>query len=127
MQIIKNSNQQLINKITGNYYTDLLAGASTASSGAAVGQNLTYTALLIPDAVLVSEIAFNQTNTAVGISFKCNLYDANPATLLPNNKLLASDVTISADAAGTKVIAINRVLKGLYYLAVTRNGGASPT
>jgi hypothetical protein len=127
MQIIKNTNQQLIQKIPGNYYTDELAGTSTASSGSAVGQSITYTALLISDSIPIIELAFNQTNTAVGVSYKCNVYDSDPLTLLPRNKLLGSDVVLSADTAGVKIVPVNRVLKGLHYLAVTRTGGASPT
>jgi hypothetical protein len=126
MQIIK-SNQPLIKKIPGNYYTDVLAGTSSASSTTAIGQSVTYVALWFPESTFVSEIAFNQTNTAVGISHKCNLYDADPNTLLPKSKLLTSDVTISADAAGVKSVPINAVLQGFYYLAITRSGGAAPS
>jgi hypothetical protein len=127
MQIIKNTNQQLIKKIPGNYYTDLLCGASTGiSSGAILNNALNYYAIIIPESLLISEIAFRQTTTAAGVSFKMNLYDSYPDTLLPRNKLL-TDTIVSADNLGIKSLPVNRVLKGLYFVGVIRSGGGSPS
>ena len=126
MKLIKNTNTQLIKKLPG-YYPDLLTGASTAaSSNVATNGTLSYYALLIPETLLIQEVVINQTSSNAGVSLKMNLYDSDPTTLLPRNKLL-TDQTVTSDVAGIKVLAVGLSLKGLYYFAIARPGGGAPT
>jgi hypothetical protein len=124
--IIRNPSKIIIPKLSGRYYTEGYF-TSTATSTAAFGQNISYYSILLPEDLNIAEIGFNQTTANAGITYKANLYDSDPATLLPKNKLLA-DQTITADAIGFKALTVNRFLKaGLYYFAAIRTGGSSPT
>lgn len=124
MQIIKNTNQQLIKKISGNYYTEGYFTSTATSSLTIASSAVSYYCFVLPENLNIAEIVFNITSAAAPTTLgKFNLYDSDPNTLLPRNKLF-TDQTILLDSTGFKAFTVNRFLKaGLYYFAGLRPGG----
>jgi hypothetical protein len=125
MQIIKNTNQQqLIKKIPGNYYTENYFTATATSAGTITTSAISYYCFVLSESLNIAEIGFNITAAAAPTTLgRFNLYDSDPNTLLPKNKLFA-DQTILLDSTGFKAFTINSFLKsGLYYFAGLRPGG----
>jgi hypothetical protein len=129
MLIVKNNNKIThIKKIPGNYYTEgVHFSTGTTSTGIVSGQ-LIYYAFILPEDLNIIEIGFNVTSGGgVGSTCKLNLYDSDPTTLLPRNKLL-TDQTVATNTNGFKSIVVNSFLQsGLYYVAITRTSASPPT
>jgi hypothetical protein len=124
MQIIKNSNKLTIKKLSGRYYVEA-QHASTATSTSSISPSLSYFVFILLENVNITEIAFQVTSAAsVSSTCKVNIYDSDPTTLLPRNKLL-TDQTVAIDTTGIKsVSAILSLKAGLYYVALVRNGSS---
>lgn len=125
MQIIKNTNQQLIKKIPGSYYTEDYFASTATSSATFATSAISYYCFVLPESLNIAEIGFHITSAAAPTTLgRFNLYDSDPNTLLPKNKLFA-DQTILIDSIGFTAFTVNSFLKsGLYYFAGLRPGGS---